>query len=173
MATVFGGSSGGSDITVEAFKTQETTEGVKAKQPRTAVATSVHAKSPGASSSSSSAAAAVSHGEGDWKQVVRGQIERDLSERQNNAFLEHGALLLVQGVSRKDFNDSFEHEDDAFARGMEWRASPAVTVASDTDLGDIFITKLPTRVHERVGRVLERAVDRSIRDQLHAAHGNL
>jgi hypothetical protein len=77
-----------------------------------------------------------------------------LDEREKEALLTDGELTLACGVSRKQFFDSFDREDDDFARGMEWRA----VGDAHSEVGDIVIIRLPNEPHELAAGALVRAV---------------
>jgi hypothetical protein len=89
-----------------------------------------------------------------WKQSVRNFWDKPLNEREKEALLTEGELTLVRGVSRKHFLDSFDHEDDDFARGMEWRA----VGDAHSEFGDIVVIRLPNEPHELAAAALVSAV---------------
>jgi hypothetical protein len=90
----------------------------------------------------------------EWKRSVRKFWIQPLDERKEEVLLTDGELTLARGVRRKHFLDSFDHEDDDFARGMEWRA----VNAAHSEFGDIVIIKLPNEPHELAAGALMRAV---------------
>jgi len=75
-----------------------------------------------------------------WKEDVRMFWKKPLNEQEENTLLMEGEYTLARGISRSQFLDSFEHEDDDFARGMEWRA----VGKNDSDVGDILVINFRT-----------------------------
>jgi hypothetical protein len=89
-----------------------------------------------------------------WKKDVRNFWEKPLGELEENILLTEGELTLARNVNRKQFLDSFKHEDDDFARGMEWR----VVGDADSDIGDIILIRIPNAPHEETAAALIQAV---------------
>jgi hypothetical protein len=90
-----------------------------------------------------------------WKHIVRKFWNKPLNERKKEALLTEGELTLVCGVSRRQFLDSFNREDDDFARGMEWRA----VGDAHSEIGDIVIIRMPNEPHELAAAALVSAVN--------------
>jgi len=90
----------------------------------------------------------------EWKHFVRKFWNMPLDEREKGTLLTEGELTLVSDVSREQFLASFDHEDDDFARGMEWRASGDAS----SEVGDIVLVRLPNEPHEVAAGALLRAV---------------
>jgi hypothetical protein len=89
-----------------------------------------------------------------WKKDVRNLWKKPLGVQEEKELLTEGELTLARNVNRKEFLDSFDHEDDDFARGIEWRAVDD----TDSDVGDIILIRIPNAPHERTAAALIQAV---------------
>lgn len=89
-----------------------------------------------------------------WKEAIRNLWKKPLGEQEKKELLTEGELTLARNVNRKEFLDSLDHEDDYFARGIEWRA----VGDTDSDVGDILVIRIPNAPHERAAGALIQAV---------------